>query len=144
MTYETGATFPAERRSAGTARRFVARQLSEWGREDLMDTAVLLVSELVTNAVLHAGGPVDLTLRLSGSRLRVEVGDRDPRPPLRVRYSEHSSTGRGLLLVDRAVDRWGVERRPAGKTVWFELSGGDDDRGGHQRTQGGFALSASS
>ena len=109
-----------------------------------MDTAVLLVSELVTNAVLHAGSPVELALSLGRGRLRVEVGDRDPRPPLRMDHSEQSSTGRGLLLVDRAVDRWGVERLPSGKKVWFELSGrAPEERRDRHDADGGLALSAS-
>ena len=141
---EARITLRSERRSAGNARRFVARHLSEWGREDLMDTAVLLVSELVTNAVLHVGGPVELAMSLGRSGLRVEVGDRDARSLLRLRYSEQASTGRGLLLVDRAVDRWGVERAPGGKKVWFELSSrGPDERRDRHDADGGLALSAS-
>ena len=139
MTTEARATFPSQRRSAGHARRWVSRQLSEWGCEELADIVVLLVSELVTNAVLHAASPVELALSHEGSHLRVEVGDREPRLPLRGGHSEHAPTGRGLLLVERAVDRWGVERLPGGKKVWFELA-----VDGHPRAEGGLALSASS
>jgi anti-sigma regulatory factor (Ser/Thr protein kinase) len=140
MNTEARATFPSERRSAGHARRWVNRQLSEWACRESADVVVLLVSELVTNAVLHAAGPVEVALSLEGSSLRVEVSDRDPRlPPPRADRSEHAPTGRGLLLVDRTVDRWGVERLPGGKKVWFELAAD-----GRRRAEGDLALSASS
>ena len=98
---------------------------------DLIETAVLLVSEVVTNALLHAGTDIDVRRgagRLDG--LRVEVGDGSPHLPSRRRYAATAGTGRGLLMLESMVDDWGVTRHRAGKTVWFRISGAGDDRDG--------------
>lgn len=89
----------------------------------LTDVATLLVSELVTNALLHTRGGAQVTVTLT-DRLRVEVRDcsagcPEPRPP-----SEDGTSGRGLLLVRSLADDWGVRGAGAGKCVWFELGGG--------------------
>lgn len=115
------ASFPPEPRSAPAARRVVERTLVEWGLPDLIETTRLLVSEVVTNAVLHAGTDAQLVLRTGSDRLRVEVSDRSQEVP-RVQDGPPSApTGRGLLIVDRLADDWGVDVDPGGKTVWFEL-----------------------
>jgi serine/threonine-protein kinase RsbW len=107
------------------ARRFVAAALHVGS--PLRDVTRLLVSEAVTNAVLHsasggAGGRFTVEYELSERRLRVEVrdggGQRGPRR--RVHHLE-SITGRGLELFDALSDRWGVDGGPGGRTVWFEL-----------------------
>ncbi len=86
---------------------------------------VLLTSELVTNAVVHGLGPVQLMLIDDGLRLRVEVSDAETESlPLAPRWpGQMDASGRGLLIVDRLADRWGTRprRTPPGKIVWFEL-----------------------
>lgn len=106
----------------GAGRRFVQATLRDWGHEDLVDTAGLLVSELVTNAVLHARAAPTVVVRLVRDLLRIEVIDPSSRLPRAKGYAVDSSTGRGLLLVDRMAEAWGTEIRPGGgKVVWFEL-----------------------
>ena len=81
----------------------------------------LLTSELVANAVLHAGTRIRVVLRIRGQRLRVEVHDGNARLPAQKHYSAMSATGRGLLMVERMSDDWGVAPAAGGKSVWFEL-----------------------
>ncbi len=88
---------------------------------------MLLVSEVVTNALLHAGTDIELAAVLGEDGLRVEVGDGSPHLPSRRRYAATAGTGRGLLMLESMVDDWGVTRRPAGKVVWFRISGPDLD-----------------
>jgi anti-sigma regulatory factor (Ser/Thr protein kinase) len=84
--------------------------------------AVLLVSELVTNAVRHAGSPLTVAVSIGRAAVRVEVRDRSPRlPALREQHKAEDEWGRGLVLVDALANRWGAERLPSGKRVWFEL-----------------------
>jgi anti-sigma regulatory factor (Ser/Thr protein kinase) len=81
--------------------------------------AALLVSELVTNAVVHARPPIDFTVELDGQLVRMTVVDGDPsRPQLRRRRSPHVNHGRGLQIVDAMAAAWGVELVPGGKAVW--------------------------
>lgn len=111
--------------SVPEARRLVRELLWSADREDLEDTAALLVSEIVTNALLHAGTPIQVVARVEGGMLRVEVGDGSLHLPVPRRYASTAGTGRGLLMVEQLVDDWGVLCHPAGKTVWFTLSDGD-------------------
>jgi anti-sigma regulatory factor (Ser/Thr protein kinase) len=84
--------------------------------------AVLLVSELVTNAVRHAGSTLTVAVAIGRAAVRVEVRDRSPRlPALRESTGGDDEWGRGLVLVDALASRWGAERLPSGKRVWFEL-----------------------
>ena len=83
---------------------------------------MLLVSELVTNAILHARSPIDLALRLSLRTLRVEVRDGSRVAPEQLEPDDGTLAGRGLTLVDFCAERWGVEPTEEGKAVWFELS----------------------
>ncbi|WP_431772606.1 ATP-binding protein [Streptomyces cucumeris] len=103
--------------------------LRHWGGPGRADLAELLISELVTNALVHTGrgAQVSATLgegpgaRLAG-RLRVEVRDFDARHPvLRARPPEDATSGRGLLLVHSLADAWGVRTHGVGKALWFEL-----------------------
>ena len=116
-------TLPPEPMSARACRRFLVSALDEWGADQFADEAVLLLSELVTNAVLHAGTDIEVTIRLDGEVLRVEVRDGDPRLPSVRHYSLLSGTGRGLALVAETARKWDAEPLPSGqgKTVWFEL-----------------------
>ncbi|MDQ4097062.1 MAG: ATP-binding protein [Actinomycetota bacterium] len=118
---EVYADFPAEPASARLARRFIDATLREWNCDALLEVATLLVSELVSNAVLHAGTQIRVGIRMRRDRLRVEVQDGNGRLPARKHYSSFSATGRGLLLVERMADQWGVVPVGAGKVVWFEL-----------------------
>lgn len=95
--------------------------LAEWALEDLCDEAALLVSEVVTNSVLHAGGTIDLTVRRRGNGIRVEVGDRSAAMPSPRSYAGDSVTGRGLEILDLTATNWGAELSEEGKVVWFEL-----------------------
>jgi anti-sigma regulatory factor (Ser/Thr protein kinase) len=111
---------PATPVAARTARRVVAEQCSSWDT-DVIDTAVLLTSELVTNAVIHGHSDVQLEVRTDGALLRVDVGDENSQLP-RQKPTEHDALGgRGLQIVALLATRWGVYDQPMGKTVWFEL-----------------------
>ena len=88
---------------------------------DCQDTAVLLTSELVTNALLHGRGRIRLGVDAGVTRVRVEVGDDEPRHPRLADQVSGAESGRGILLVDRLASAWGVRDSDAGKTVWFEV-----------------------
>ncbi|WP_371577263.1 ATP-binding protein [Streptomyces sp. NBC_01314] len=107
--------------AAAQARAQVRRQLEGWGLLDQTDTAELLVSELVTNALVHAKSRLKLTLSASHGVLRCEVSDTDGRPPRVRRATRISESGRGMFLVDALARRWGCHQDGPGKTVWFEL-----------------------
>lgn len=111
--------------SVGDARRMVREALTRSGRDDLVDTAELLVSEVVTNALVHAGTPFDVTAWVRGPGLRVEVRDDSAQLPAVRHNATMAGTGRGLLLLQQMVDAWGVQLHSGGKTVWFELGAGD-------------------
>ena len=118
-------TFTSTPASAGMARRFVEGVLTDAGLGDLAYTATLLVSELVANAVLHTGNtPIEVVVKPTGDRARIEVHDGSPVLPVRKNYSTMSGTGRGLVLVDRMAADWGAEATAGGKMVWFELAPG--------------------
>lgn len=109
-------------RAASLARRFVRQTLT--GAKlapEVIETVELLTSELVTNIILHAGVPGELTVRMLPTAVRVQVRDQEAAlPRLRV-AKEMSESGRGLVLVDAMADAWGVEPDRNGKTVWFEV-----------------------
>ena len=111
---------PPEPTSAGVARRFVASTLE--AGDEVAELAVLLVSELASNAVLHARTPFELVVDDDGRRLRVEVHDDSPSLPTLKDYVAESVTGRGLHMVAASADNWGFEASERGKCVWFELA----------------------
>jgi anti-sigma regulatory factor (Ser/Thr protein kinase) len=119
-------TLPPDPTSSRACRRFLLSTLEDWKADQFADDAVLLLSELVTNAVLHAGTEIEIQVQLDGDVLRAEVRDGDPRLPAVRHYSLLSGTGRGLALVAETARSWDVEALPNGKRVWFELeaSGG--------------------
>jgi len=114
---------PADTASPSQARHFVAQTLNAWDLEHLVESATLLVSELVTNGVRHAGTGLRLGMsRTSNGRVRVSVTDWAPRAGVTVRNSTRDSEGgRGLFLVEHLSDGWGSVADDARKTVWFEL-----------------------
>lgn len=122
MMTELRATLSAEPEQVAEARRLVAGYLRDQGDED-GEVAVLLVSELVTNAILHGRAPLELRAQAAGSGLRVEVYDQDPSTPPVLRHDVDLTEpgGRGLQLVDTLADRWGWTENDHGKVVWFEL-----------------------
>ena len=120
---------PADAASAGRARRLVATAVAASGHEELVDLATLLVSEVVTNSVLHAGTEIRLSCRPRGAGIRIEVFDRSSLVPSVRHYDAEATTGRGLGLVSTLASCWGVDCEDEGKTLWFEL---DDSGGGHE------------
>lgn len=107
--------------SVSTARRFVREMLGPVD-EDVSDTAQLLSSELVTNAILHAHTPVQLGIVVDREHVLVCVADRMPDvPPARRDHSRDRPGGRGLALVDDLSEQWGTTTFTGGKTVWFTL-----------------------
>ena len=109
-------------RSPTEARRFVARTLTPLlGREDV-ETAMLVTSELVTNAALHAGTECEIELHGTPGALMIRVSDFDKRTAVRHnRFGGEMPTGRGLRMLEVLSRRWGVEPWDRGKTVWCEL-----------------------
>jgi anti-sigma regulatory factor (Ser/Thr protein kinase) len=109
--------------SAPMARRFVGDILAAWGLGDLVDTARLLLGEVISNAVQHTVGDVSVRLRLRINRLRIEVIDGSDRRPDLLDAEPDSESGRGLKIVATLADEWGHDAREAGgKVVWFELA----------------------
>ena len=118
-------TFPADPGAVRTARAVVRGQLRSWGLDELGDVAALLVSELVTNSMRHATGPIGVRLvRAVGAvpTLLVEVSDPLPVFPRERKARSDEEDGRGLQLVAHSSRRWGTRPADTGKTVWFELA----------------------
>jgi anti-sigma regulatory factor (Ser/Thr protein kinase) len=113
---------PAIGSSVSLARRFVTSALRERGLEQLCDDAALAVSELVTNAVLHARTQVDVTVRTGGPVVEVAVGDLAPYLPALRSFGALATTGRGLAVVASLSSDRGVRPREVGKVVWFTLA----------------------
>ena len=105
----------------GRARRFVGATLERWGFPEVIDDAALVVSELATNAVLHARSAFHVSIRVAGEGIRVSVHDESPVAPAPRGYSVSSATGRGLRMVDAVSSRWGTIPLPNRKAVWAEL-----------------------
>ncbi|MEV7175158.1 ATP-binding protein [Kitasatospora sp. NPDC093679] len=117
-------------------RDFTREALHDWGwlpavdgeRLAVAEDVLLMVSELVTNACLHAGGPRELVLQRTGGGLRVEVSDDSvDLPVLQTDRPRSSPGGHGLRVVDRLAASWGSVPRPPGKTVWLEVEQPLDD-----------------
>jgi serine/threonine-protein kinase RsbW len=118
---------PAAAQAASLARRQVRDALGRCGLSHLEDTAVLLVSELVGNAVRHArhgGSELELRMADTGAWLRIEMSDADPRPPQPHIPAGLHEFGFGFVLVEALAAKWGVDQGAEGKTVWIELDTG--------------------
>lgn len=114
---------PDGAQAPSAARALVRRRLGAWGLADLLDPVVLLVSELVTNGVVHTGGPVLLGVDRQGDGVLVRVLDPSPVLPVRRRQSTSATTGRGVAMLEDLADEWGVHRFEHGKLLWFCLTG---------------------
>ncbi len=116
-------TLPTASHAVRLARQTTRDSLATWRLAPLEETAVLLVSELVTNAVRHARGGNAITLELEGSqsRLRIEVTDTDPRWPQPRTPAGFDESGFGFVLVDALAGKWGVRETATGKAVWAEV-----------------------
>lgn len=127
ITARAAATFDPVGRSVATARAFVRDTLQGWGYTDVVDDAVVLTSELVTNAVVHAGTAADVLCLRTEDGVRVEVSDHYPEREIPLQStglnfgSPDRENGRGLLLCAALASRWGVEYSPTHKHVWFQL-----------------------
>lgn len=102
-----------------------ARRIGSVLSPELLDVVLLVVSEAVTNAVRYGRGGVELSVRVSDHRIRIEVSDANPDAPVRRAPPDGSADGgRGLYLLDSLTGAWGTQPRPGGpgKTVWLELS----------------------
>ncbi|MCH6160682.1 SpoIIE family protein phosphatase [Streptomyces marispadix] len=124
-THELGADqvigweLTAEPSSVGRARTLVLDQLSEWGLDEMAFTTELVVSELVTNAIRHAVGPVYLRL-IRDRSLHCEVSDKGHTSPNLRHSATDDEGGRGLFIVAQMVQRWGTRYTTSGKTIWTE------------------------
>jgi anti-sigma regulatory factor (Ser/Thr protein kinase) len=112
---------PPEPASVPLARRHVIAVLEQHGLTDVGDAAQLVMSELVTNAVRHAGTELRVRVVANGETLRLEVADDSGEPPVSRMPGPLEPGGRGLPLVEALVDRWGMEQTASGKVVWAEL-----------------------
>lgn len=117
---ESGLDLEFVPQSVGRARRWITDRLSGCSG-DLVANAQLLVSELVTNALLHAKPPVSVLVKRGDGPVRIEVLDGSDALPRLKGFGETSTTGRGLYLVEAASAKWASEHRAPGKVVWFEL-----------------------
>jgi anti-sigma regulatory factor (Ser/Thr protein kinase) len=114
-------TLPALTESVPAARRFVMEALTGLDAAGACDDVVMLVSELATNAVIHARTPYTIVLSREGNTVRVGVHDLSAVIPRRRAYGLDATTGRGLRLVASISSAWGIEVENGGKVVWFEV-----------------------
>ncbi|MFE2923562.1 SpoIIE family protein phosphatase [Streptomyces goshikiensis] len=115
---------PGDPEALVAARHMIGTAVRAWGARGRADEIELVADELIVNALMHTDGPAIVTLRvLAGPqrRLRVEVEDRSSALPRRREAGDSGVSGRGLMLVDRLADVWGVEPRGSGKCVWCEF-----------------------
>ncbi|HVM27483.1 MAG TPA: SpoIIE family protein phosphatase [Mycobacteriales bacterium] len=117
-------TLPPDGTSPRLARSHVRQVLTEAGHEALVDDALLMVTELVTNAVVHAGTVVQVDVVADAGGVRIEIGDLSPGGTPVVRDDADSSTregGRGMFLLDALAEEWGTRHSRDGKSIWFRL-----------------------
>jgi anti-sigma regulatory factor (Ser/Thr protein kinase) len=115
---------PCRPTSVAAARHLVRAVLGDLPLEAVEATA-LMVSELATNCVRHAGTDFELTIDRTRSQIRVALSDGTSTPPVVRHVGPQALSGRGLHIVDSMADAWGVSTGAEGKTVWFTLSAGD-------------------
>jgi anti-sigma regulatory factor (Ser/Thr protein kinase) len=113
---------PPEPSSATLARTLTREQLEAMYPTDTQETIALLVTELVTNAILHARTPLQLTLEARPGCVRICVEDGSNEQPTVRHYAADAVTGRGLALLEQLASSWGVDSTPSGKVVWCEVA----------------------
>lgn len=118
-SHTTSWTLPPTAEAAGEARNLAAAQLMTWGIEVLSDSTELIVSELVTNAVRYAKGPIDLRLIRDRALIAEVTDDNNTAPRLR-RAQDDDEGGRGLFITEQLTQRWGSRPNRQGKTIWAE------------------------
>ncbi|WP_053687768.1 ATP-binding SpoIIE family protein phosphatase [Streptomyces sp. WM6372] len=115
----------AEPERIAGARRQIRELLHDWADAEQVDSAVLMVSEMVTNVLMHTDGDALLVAEAVGElgtrRLRIEVADASDELPHKRHPGEMASSGRGVLLMEMLADTWGVDPRGEGKSIWFEM-----------------------
>ncbi|MCU1678737.1 MAG: putative anti-sigma regulatory factor, serine/threonine protein kinase [Frankiales bacterium] len=121
--------WPATPQSVRSARRFVEEQLDDWGASGHAWAAITVVSELATNAVLHARTEFVVAIELDGPRLHVRVADGAAAIPVRRRYEVEAATGRGIALLEALASDWGIEASDGGKVVWCTVEAHRDSSG---------------
>ncbi|MEU6803101.1 SpoIIE family protein phosphatase [Streptomyces neyagawaensis] len=130
----------AEPERIAGARQQVRELLHDWTCPDQVDSAVLLVSEMLTNVLVHTDADALLVVEMTGDggkrRLRIEVTDASDDLPHKRRPGELASSGRGLVLMDVLADAWGVDPRGDGKSIWFELHEPSEPPGPPDETAG--------
>ncbi|WP_165400279.1 ATP-binding protein [Motilibacter rhizosphaerae] len=116
---------PGDERACGVARQFVTSSLARSTQRDLLDAALLAVTELASNALRHGRPPFRVGVSLDDDQVQVHVSDADPHCPQARRAGAHADplaeSGRGLEIVQALVQHWGCRHRPDGKEIWFEL-----------------------
>jgi anti-sigma regulatory factor (Ser/Thr protein kinase) len=122
---EASLTLPAELSSIGDARRFLRSSLAAWGVDDFDLGGPQVLTELATNAALHARSAYTVHLVLEPGALLLEVTDSSPALPQHRHYGTDATTGRGIALVEALSTAWGVESSPTGKTVWCRVAADD-------------------
>jgi hypothetical protein len=138
---ELEATFGWSGLSPARARRFVTDGLVAWGCADLIEDAAVIVSELATNAIIHAQTAFTVALsRRSGGRIRIAVADTSPVRPRPRHAGPRDASGRGLSLVEALSVRWGTDLVPGGKVVWADV---DEARVADRSRRPGAALISS-
>jgi anti-sigma regulatory factor (Ser/Thr protein kinase) len=126
--------FPLRRASVAASRRFVAETCSDLSTETV-DAAALMVSELVTNALIHASSDIELTIERTSDHMRVDVSDAGSGTPKLQSPRSSDLHGRGLQIVRTLSDEWGIEANAdqRGKSVWFTVSIGSTTTGSGER-----------
>ena len=104
------------------ARRFVTGVLTAWGRDDLVDDAALIASELATNAVKHATSPFRVAVQCGPAHVRIAVEDLGRTRPHPHAVDSEDQSGRGLTIIQQLAHRWGCDVLPVGKVIWAELA----------------------
>ena len=124
--HEASLTLPAELKSVSQARRFLREALEEWNVTGFELAAPQVLTELVTNAALHARSAYTVHLRAEPEAVLIEVTDSSPALPQARHYGTGATTGRGIALVEALSAAWGVQSSPTGKTVWCRVRSDDE------------------
>lgn len=119
---EAALELPDDVLSVGEARSVVRDLLERWGYRDLVDDAELVVSELVTNAIVHAGSSCAVIVSRGEGSVRIEVEDHGPGLPDQQSPHWNAEGGRGLMIVSALSTAWGIQAEERSKSVWVELS----------------------